>query len=65
MVYATSFIRNEKKRKCTQCDCKLVDGRQVVVALDCSGKRKAYLCSDSCCGIFLDKGVNSEKGSQV
>jgi hypothetical protein len=42
------MIRNDKKRNCTKCDSKIVDGQIVIVRLSAKNKIQEYLCSEKC-----------------
>lgn len=46
------FVRNEKKRACTTCDKKLVDGILILRVIGKDGKTKANVCSENCFAPF-------------
>lgn len=42
------LVRNDKKRRCSKCKSKLVDGKQVLVKVGTDGKIKEYYCKETC-----------------
>ena len=65
MKYKSILITNERKRDCTCCDIKLVDGRQVVAYVDDRGKRKAYFCSENCVKKYDERFYGEDRNIKI
>lgn len=51
------FVRNEKKRNCTVCNAKMVDGKTILRVIGTHGKTKANVCSEHCFTSFQAQNV--------